>query len=131
MRLASLEMHPLDTESRIPEIKDDFGISYCNITRCCTEVCPAGIQITDNALIPLKERVVTEYFDPMVNPVKAISNLTSGVFSYFSDDFVKASDPGNNKKAKNAIDAEKARIEETKKLELERSERARKRFRSS
>tara|TARA_B100000214_G_C23751442_1_gene527918 strand:- start:309 stop:749 length:441 start_codon:yes stop_codon:yes gene_type:complete len=130
VRLASLEMHPLDTESRIPEIKDDFGISYCNITRCCTEVCPAGIQITDNALIPLKERVVTEYFDPLVNPVKAIANLTSGVFSYFSDDFVNASDPGNNKKAKTAIDAEKARIEEAKKLELERSEKARKRFRS-
>ena len=50
VRLASLEMHPLDNESRIPEIKDDFGIGYCNITRCCTEVCPAGIQITDNAI---------------------------------------------------------------------------------
>ena len=64
-RLASLEMHPLDKESRIPEIKDDFGIGYCNITKCCTEVCPAGINITDNAIIPLKERVVTEYYDPL------------------------------------------------------------------
>ena len=65
VRLASLEMHPLDKESRIPEIKDDFGIGYCNITKCCTEVCPAGINITDNAIIPLKERVVTEYYDPL------------------------------------------------------------------
>ena len=65
VRLAGLEMHPLDTESRIPEIKDDFGLGYCNITRCCTEVCPAGINITDNAIIPLKERVVTEYYDPL------------------------------------------------------------------
>ena len=65
IRLASLEMHPLDKESRIPEIKDDFGIGYCNITKCCTEVCPAGINITDNAIIPLKERVVTEYYDPL------------------------------------------------------------------
>ena len=64
-RLAGLEMHPLDKENRIPEIKDDFGIGYCNITRCCTEVCPAGINITDNAIIPLKERVVTEYYDPI------------------------------------------------------------------
>ena len=65
VRLAGLEMHPLDKENRIPEIKDDFGIGYCNITRCCTEVCPAGINITDNAIIPLKERVVTEYYDPI------------------------------------------------------------------
>ena len=65
VRLANLEMHPLDTVSRIPEIKDDFGIGYCNITKCCTEVCPAGINITDNAIIPLKERVVTEYYDPL------------------------------------------------------------------
>ena len=65
VRLAGLEMHPLDTESRIPQIKEDFGIGYCNITRCCTEVCPAGINITDNAIIPLKERVVTEYYDPI------------------------------------------------------------------
>nr|AIE90363.1 succinate dehydrogenase and fumarate reductase iron-sulfur protein (sdhB) [uncultured marine group II/III euryarchaeote AD1000_02_G03] len=65
VRLANLEMHPLDTENRIPEVKDDFGIGYCNITKCCTEVCPAGINITDNAIIPLKERVVTEYYDPL------------------------------------------------------------------
>ena len=65
VRLAGLEMHPLDTESRIPEIKEDFGLGYCNITKCCTEVCPAGINITDNAIIPLKERVVTEYYDPL------------------------------------------------------------------
>jgi succinate dehydrogenase / fumarate reductase iron-sulfur subunit len=65
VRLANLEMHPLDTENRIPEIKEDFGIGYCNITRCCTEVCPAGISITDNAIIPLKERVVTQSYDPL------------------------------------------------------------------
>ena len=65
VRLANLEMHPLDTENRIPEVKDDFGIGYCNITKCCTEVCPAGINIADNAIIPLKERVVTEYYDPL------------------------------------------------------------------
>ena len=122
-------MHPLDTENRIPEIKDDFGISYCNITRCCTEVCPAGIQITDNAVIPLKERVVTEYYDPLVNPIKAVGNLTSGVLSYFSDEF-QSDDPGNNKQAATAQHAERARIEEAKKLESERTERARERFRS-
>ena len=65
VRLANLEMHPLDTSDRLALIKDDFGIGYCNITRCCTEVCPAGINITDNAIIPLKERVVTEYYDPL------------------------------------------------------------------
>ncbi|MFB6307638.1 MAG: succinate dehydrogenase/fumarate reductase iron-sulfur subunit, partial [Flavobacteriales bacterium] len=58
IRLASLEMHPLDTEDRIPEIKNEFGSGMCNITRCCTDVCPEEIQITDNGIIPLKERVV-------------------------------------------------------------------------
>ena len=57
-------MHPLDTEDRVPEIKKEFGVEYCNITRCCTEVCPAGIQITDDAIIQLK-RVVDRYYDPL------------------------------------------------------------------
>jgi succinate dehydrogenase / fumarate reductase iron-sulfur subunit len=65
IRLASLEMHPLDTDDRIPEIKKEFGSGYCNITRCCTEVCPEHINITDNGIIPLKERVVDRYYDPV------------------------------------------------------------------
>ena len=65
IRLASLEMHPLDDDDRIPEIKKEFGSGMCNITRCCTEVCPEHIGITDNAIIPLKERVVDRYFDPV------------------------------------------------------------------
>jgi succinate dehydrogenase / fumarate reductase iron-sulfur subunit len=65
IRLASLEMHPLDTDDRIPEIKKEFGSGLCNITRCCTEVCPEHIGITDNGIIPLKERVADRYFDPI------------------------------------------------------------------
>jgi succinate dehydrogenase / fumarate reductase iron-sulfur subunit len=65
IRLASLEMHPLDTDDRIPEIRKEFGSGMCNITRCCTEVCPESIGITDNGIIPLKERVVDRYFDPI------------------------------------------------------------------
>jgi succinate dehydrogenase / fumarate reductase iron-sulfur subunit len=65
IRLASLEMHPLDAEDRIPEIRKEFGSGMCNITRCCTEVCPEHIGITDNGIIPLKERVVDRYFDPV------------------------------------------------------------------
>jgi succinate dehydrogenase / fumarate reductase iron-sulfur subunit len=65
IRLASLEMHPLDTEDRIPEIRKEYGSGMCNITRCCTEVCPEHIGITDNGIIPLKERVVDRYFDPV------------------------------------------------------------------
>jgi succinate dehydrogenase iron-sulfur subunit len=65
IRLASLEMHPLDTEDRIPEIRKEFGSGMCNITRCCTEVCPEHIGITDNGIIPLKERVVDRYYDPV------------------------------------------------------------------
>jgi succinate dehydrogenase / fumarate reductase, iron-sulfur subunit len=66
IRLATLEMHPLDTEDRIPLIKEAFGSGYCNITKCCTEVCPEQIKITDNAIIPLKERVVDRYYDPIM-----------------------------------------------------------------
>ena len=65
IRLASLEMHPIDQADRIPEIKKDYGSGMCNITRCCTEVCPEHINITDNGIIPLKERVVDRYFDPV------------------------------------------------------------------
>ncbi|NIR48706.1 succinate dehydrogenase/fumarate reductase iron-sulfur subunit [candidate division KSB1 bacterium] len=63
--LASLEMHPLDTEKRLADLKENDGIGYCNITKCCTKVCPEDITITDNAIIPLKERVVDEFYDPL------------------------------------------------------------------
>jgi succinate dehydrogenase / fumarate reductase, iron-sulfur subunit len=66
IRLASLEMHPLDAEDRIPEVRKEYGSGYCNITRCCTEVCPEHINITDNGIIPLKERVVDRYYDPVL-----------------------------------------------------------------
>ncbi len=62
---AALEMHPLDAENRVPELQKSQGIGYCNITKCCTKVCPEGITITDNAIIPLKERVVDEIYDPL------------------------------------------------------------------
>jgi len=62
---AALEMHPLDTGNRLPELKDQYGIGYCNITKCCTNVCPEDIHITDNAIIPLKERVADEFYDPL------------------------------------------------------------------
>ena len=62
---AALEMHPLDIENRLPELKQAQGIGFCNITKCCTKVCPEHITITDNAIIPLKERVVDEYYDPL------------------------------------------------------------------
>lgn len=66
IRLASLDMHSLDTVDRIPQVKNEYGSGMCNITRCCTEVCPEHINITDNGIIPLKERVVDRYYDPLV-----------------------------------------------------------------
>jgi succinate dehydrogenase / fumarate reductase iron-sulfur subunit len=65
VRAASLEMHPLDSAARASYLRDVGGIGYCNITKCCTEVCPESIHITDNAIIPLKERVVDAYYDPL------------------------------------------------------------------
>ena len=62
---AALEMHPLDEQDRLADLKATQGIGYCNITKCCTKVCPEHITITDNAIIPLKERVVDEFYDPL------------------------------------------------------------------
>ena len=65
VHVAALEMHPLDTEDRLEELKTADGIGFCNITKCCTKVCPENITITDNAIIPLKERVVDQFYDPL------------------------------------------------------------------
>ncbi len=62
---AALEMHPLDEADRLFELRMQGGIGLCNITKCCTKVCPENITITDNAIIPLKERVVDRFFDPL------------------------------------------------------------------
>jgi succinate dehydrogenase / fumarate reductase iron-sulfur subunit len=71
MRVAELDMHPLDAAEeagldRKRTAQEEHGLGYCNITKCCTEVCPEGIKITDNALIPLKERAVDRAYDPLV-----------------------------------------------------------------
>jgi succinate dehydrogenase / fumarate reductase iron-sulfur subunit len=65
VRIAAYEMHPMDVRSRTDLLKGQGGIGYCNITKCCEELCPEHIHITDNAIIPLKERVADEYFDPL------------------------------------------------------------------
>ncbi len=72
VRTASLEMHPLDGVSRTRILKENLGLGLCNITKCCTEVCPEDIHITDNAIIPLKERVVDEFYDPLLMLVRKI-----------------------------------------------------------
>ncbi len=66
MRVAELEMHPADVRDRRQIAQEEFGLGLCNITKCCTEVCPENIKITDNALIPMKERVVGRRYDPLV-----------------------------------------------------------------
>jgi succinate dehydrogenase / fumarate reductase, iron-sulfur subunit len=67
MRIAELDMHPLDARpDRKAEAQAQHGLGFCNITKCCTEVCPEHIKITDNALIPMKERVVDRLYDPLV-----------------------------------------------------------------
>jgi succinate dehydrogenase / fumarate reductase, iron-sulfur subunit len=65
IRLAELDMHPLDTIDRKDDAQDVHGLGFCNITKCCTEVCPEHIKITDNGIIPLKERVADRRFDPL------------------------------------------------------------------
>ena len=72
VHVAALEMHPLDSENRVEELKAAHGIGYCNITTCCTNVCPENIAITDNAIIPLKERVVDDFYDPIRKVLRAL-----------------------------------------------------------
>ena len=72
---AALEMHPLDEADRLEDLKETQGVGYCNITKCCTKVCPEHITITDNAIIPLKERVVDEYYDPVKKVFKKLFGI--------------------------------------------------------
>jgi succinate dehydrogenase / fumarate reductase iron-sulfur subunit len=78
MRIAELEMHPLDSledntgKDRTEVASSDHGLGFCNITKCCTEVCPEHIKITDNALIPMKERVVDRHYDPILTPIRSL-----------------------------------------------------------
>ncbi len=73
VRIAALEMHPMDTVNRREQLKGEAGVGFCNITKCCTEVCPEHIHITDNAIIPLKERVVDDYFDPVRKLIQIVT----------------------------------------------------------
>ncbi|MDQ3389186.1 MAG: succinate dehydrogenase/fumarate reductase iron-sulfur subunit [Gemmatimonadota bacterium] len=72
VHVAALEMHPLDVEDRVDELRAGQGLGYCNITKCCTKVCPEHITITDNAIIPLKERVVDRHYDPLTKLVQLV-----------------------------------------------------------
>jgi len=69
---ANMEMNPLDTQDRIPDLRRQHGIGLCNITKCCTTVCPENITITDNAIIPLKERIADRYYDPVKGLLRLI-----------------------------------------------------------
>jgi succinate dehydrogenase / fumarate reductase iron-sulfur subunit len=72
VRIAALEMHPLDTQHRTGLLHGRAGVGMCNITKCCQEVCPEHIKITDNAIIPLKERTATDFYDPIGRMVRRI-----------------------------------------------------------
>jgi succinate dehydrogenase / fumarate reductase, iron-sulfur subunit len=71
----ALEMNPLDQDDRARSLKSEHGIGYCNITKCCTKVCPEGIAITDNAIIPLKERVVDRLYDPVAKIFRMLRHV--------------------------------------------------------
>jgi len=78
VKIAALEMHPLDVLNRREQLRNEGGIGFCNITKCCEELCPEHIHITDNAIIPLKERVVDDYFDPLKALIRRIRGLPRG-----------------------------------------------------
>ncbi len=65
IRYAELDMHPNDDVDRKKLVQEERGLGLCNITKCCTEVCPENIHITDNGIIPMKERVADVKYDPV------------------------------------------------------------------
>lgn len=77
VRSAGLHFHPEDEADRTEWMKEDAGVGYCNITHCCSDVCPEDIEITDNAIIPQKERVVDEYYDPLASIKRKLSDVWS------------------------------------------------------
>ena len=78
VRLAALEMHPLDTGERVAFAERKAGLGHCNVTKCCSEVCPEGIRITDNAIIPMKERAADRYRDPFARLMGLLSSRREG-----------------------------------------------------
>jgi succinate dehydrogenase / fumarate reductase iron-sulfur subunit len=93
VHIAALEMHPLDTEDRVEDLKKAHGVGYCNITTCCRKVCPEHITITENAIIPLKERVVDEFYDPVSRLFRLFQGKKSGR-SYTPPQLKEDSDAG-------------------------------------
>src|SRR2546423_9128022 len=78
VRIAALEMHPLDTQRRTGLLHGKAGVGMCNITKCCQEVCPEHIKITDNAIIPLKERMTTDVYDPVARVARRLRLRRAG-----------------------------------------------------
>jgi succinate dehydrogenase / fumarate reductase iron-sulfur subunit len=62
----------MDTADRTEELSAKDGVFMCNITKCCSVVCPEEIHITDNAIIPLKERVIDRK-DPIQRVFRKLS----------------------------------------------------------
>lgn len=72
VKAASWDMHPLDSLDRSKFLNKEGGLGYCNITKCCTDVCPEHIHITDNAIIQEKERAIDRQYDPIAMLIKGI-----------------------------------------------------------
>ncbi len=102
VRIAGLEMHPADNINRREQLKGEAGVGMCNITKCCTEVCPEHIHITDNAIIPLKERVADDFYDPVAGLLRSIGILPrdrKAPFSSVPNDTTKIASQGSGKKS--------------------------------
>lgn len=65
VKVASLDTHPMDTLDRSKFMNKEGGLGFCNVVKCCTEVCPEHIHITDNAIIPEKEMAIDLQYDPI------------------------------------------------------------------
>jgi len=103
VRIAALEMHPLDTQKRTGLLHGKAGIGMCNITKCCQEVCPEHIKITDNAIIPLKERTATDVYDPIALIARRLRPGRGGQASAASPDGLAGAMPAQRFAVKDVV----------------------------
>ncbi|MBI4020042.1 MAG: 2Fe-2S iron-sulfur cluster binding domain-containing protein [Candidatus Aenigmarchaeota archaeon] len=59
VKVMAQQLHPRNTLDRVP-LLEGAGVNFCNVTRCCQQVCPQEIHITTNGIIPLKEAFISE-----------------------------------------------------------------------
>lgn len=80
VKVASLTYHPKDVLDRSALLDGEGYVELCNVTRCCSSVCPQDINITQDAIIPHKERgVAGDETDPVMRAGKHLRETKQAI----------------------------------------------------